>query len=102
LRSAEIKSVDGTAGLCGKAALSEPASDQASPRWPASTAWERHRTWRIPPEGNTALLARVAVARQGTALGTVEAPDERVAEAAAVEQFALNDEQRKRLAVREE
>jgi hypothetical protein len=32
----------------------------------------------------------------------VEAPDERAAEAAAVEQFALNDEQRKRLAVREE
>ena len=35
-------------------------------------------------------------------LGTVEAPDERAAEAAAIEQFQLNDEQRKRLAVREE
>jgi hypothetical protein len=35
-------------------------------------------------------------------LGTVDAPDERSAEAAAVEQFQLKDEQRKRLAVREE
>ena len=35
-------------------------------------------------------------------LGTVEAPDERSAEAAAAVQFELNDEQRKRLAVREE
>ena len=35
-------------------------------------------------------------------LGTVEAPDERAAEAAAVQQFQLSDEQRKRLAVREE
>jgi hypothetical protein len=30
----------------------------------------------------------------------VEAPDERAAEAAAVEQFGLSDEQRKRIAVR--
>jgi hypothetical protein len=35
-------------------------------------------------------------------LGTVEAPDERAAEVAAVQQFQLSDEQRKRLAVREE
>jgi hypothetical protein len=35
-------------------------------------------------------------------LGTVEAPDERAAEAAPVAQFQLSDEQRKRLAVREE
>ena len=34
-------------------------------------------------------------------LGTVEAPDARAAEAAAVEQFQLSYEQRKRLAVRE-
>jgi hypothetical protein len=35
-------------------------------------------------------------------LGTVEARDEKAAEAAAVEQFGLDDEQRKRLAVREQ
>ena len=35
-------------------------------------------------------------------LGTVEAPDERAAGAAAAAQFGLNDEQRKRVAVREE
>ena len=35
-------------------------------------------------------------------LGTVEASDEHAAEAAAVQQFQLSDEQRKRLAVREE
>jgi hypothetical protein len=33
-------------------------------------------------------------------LGMVEAPDEKAAEAAAVAQFDLNDEQRKRLAGR--
>jgi hypothetical protein len=47
-------------------------------------------------------LAGIAVARAGAALGTVEASDERAAEAAAVVQFQLTDEQRKRLAVREE
>jgi hypothetical protein len=35
-------------------------------------------------------------------LGIVKAPDGRAAEAAAVKQFGLDDEQRKRLAVREE
>jgi hypothetical protein len=35
-------------------------------------------------------------------LGNVDAPDERAAEVAAVAQFQLSDEQRKRLAVREE
>jgi hypothetical protein len=35
-------------------------------------------------------------------LGTVEAPDEKSAEAAAVAQFGPNEEQRKRLAVRED
>jgi hypothetical protein len=35
-------------------------------------------------------------------LGNVEAPDETTAEAAAAAQFELNDEQRKRVAVREE
>jgi hypothetical protein len=34
-------------------------------------------------------------------LGTIEAPDAKAAEAAAIEKFALDDEQRKRLAVRE-
>ena len=35
-------------------------------------------------------------------LGVVEAPDEKAAEAAAVEQFGLDEEQRRRLAVREQ
>ena len=35
-------------------------------------------------------------------IGTVKAPDERAAEAAAVAQFGLDDEQRRWLAVREE
>jgi hypothetical protein len=35
-------------------------------------------------------------------IGTVEAPDERAAEAAAVGQFNLDEEQRRRLAVREQ
>jgi hypothetical protein len=35
-------------------------------------------------------------------LGTVQAPDERTVEAAAVAQFGLDDDQRKQLAVREE
>jgi hypothetical protein len=35
-------------------------------------------------------------------LGTVEAPDERAAEVAAVAQFNLGEEERKRLAVREQ
>ena len=46
---------------------------------------------------------RVSLLRQRAHyLGTVEAPDERTAEAAAVAQFDLDEEQRKRLAVREQ
>ena len=62
-----------------------------------------------PPKDTPAKLAarmrswRVSLLRgRAQPLGTVEAPDERPAEAAAVEQFQLSDEQRKRLAVREE
>jgi hypothetical protein len=44
---------------------------------------------------------RVSLLRQcADRLGTVEASDERAAEAAAVAQFDLNEEQRKRLVVR--
>ena len=43
---------------------------------------------------------RVSLLRQRAHhLGTVEAPDERAAEAAAVTQFGLDEEQRKRLVV---
>jgi hypothetical protein len=35
-------------------------------------------------------------------LGTVQEPDARAAEAVAIKQFGLDDEQRKRLAVREQ
>jgi hypothetical protein len=44
---------------------------------------------------------RVSILRQRAQyVGTVQAPDERSAEAAAVAEFNLNEEQRKRLAVR--
>jgi hypothetical protein len=49
------------------------------------------RSWRV------SLLRARAIP-----LGTVKAPDERAAEAAAVGQFGLDDEQRRRLAVRKE
>ena len=46
---------------------------------------------------------RVSILRQRAQyIGIVKAPDARAAEAAAVAQFGLDDEQRKRLAVREE
>ena len=45
---------------------------------------------------------RVSIVRQrGEYLGTVEAANERAAEAVAAEQFHLNDQQRKRLVLRE-
>jgi hypothetical protein len=47
------------------------------------------------------VLARFDNRSRAHYLGTVEAPDEKAAEAAAVEQFDLNEEQRKRLALRE-
>jgi hypothetical protein len=52
---------------------------------------ETLRSWRV------SLLRSRAIP-----LGTVQAPDERSAEAAAVAQFGLDDGQRGRLAVREE
>jgi hypothetical protein len=46
---------------------------------------------------------RVALIRKrGQQLGSVAAPDQRTAEAIAVERFGLSPEQRRRLAVREE
>jgi hypothetical protein len=45
---------------------------------------------------------RVAIIRKrGQYLGTVEAPDEKAAEAAAMAEFDLSDEQRRRLVVQE-
>jgi hypothetical protein len=55
------------------------------------TSKETLRSWRV------SLLRSRAIP-----LGTVEAPDARAAEAAAVVQFGLDEEQRKRLAVREQ
>ena len=52
---------------------------------------ETLRTWHV-----SLLRARAIY------LGTVEAPDEKAAEATAVERFGLNDEQSRRLVVREE
>jgi hypothetical protein len=48
------------------------------------------RTWRV-----------AIIRKRGEFLGTVEAPDQEAAEAAAVEAFNLTDEQRKRLVVQE-
>ena len=65
----------------------------------------RRRTAKDTPAKLAARMRswRVSLLRgRAQPLGTVEAPDERAAEAAAVEQFQLSDEQRKRLAVREE
>ena len=67
-----------------------PPRRRTSKDTPAKLA-ARMRSWRV-----SLLRGRAQP------LGTVEAPDERSAEAAAAEQFQLNDEQRKRLAVREE
>jgi hypothetical protein len=50
---------------------------------------DKLRSWRV------SLLRSRAIP-----LGTVEAPDAHAAEAAAVKQFGLDEEQRKRLAVR--
>ena len=57
---------------------------------PAKLAARMH-SWRVP-----LLRGRAQY------LGNVEAPNERSAEVAAAAQFGLNDEQRKRVAVREE
>jgi hypothetical protein len=56
-----------------------------------ATSKETLRSWRV-----SILRSRAQY------IGTVKAPDARTAEAAAVKQFLLDDEQRKRLAVREE
>jgi len=48
------------------------------------------RNWRVS-----------IIRRRGQYLGTVEAPNEKAAEAAAVAEFDLSDEQRRRLVVQE-
>jgi hypothetical protein len=59
-------------------------------------------TTKKPPKG-TFRSWRVSILRQrAQVLGSVKAKDERAAEAAAVAEFNLNDEQRQRLAVRED
>jgi hypothetical protein len=49
------------------------------------------RSWRVS-----------IIRKRGQYLGTVEAPNEKAAEAAAVAEFDLSDEQRQRLVVREQ
>jgi hypothetical protein len=54
------------------------------------------------PAKETLRSWRVSILRQRAQyIGTIRAPDARAAEAAAVKQFLLDDEERKRLAVRE-
>ena len=56
-------------------------------------------TSKKPPK-DTLRRWRVTLLKQRAYhIGTVEAPDAKSAEAAAIEKFALDDEQRKRLAV---
>jgi hypothetical protein len=62
---------------------------------------------RTPPKKKAAAAKlrnwRVSILRQRAEfLGVVQAADERAAEKAAIEAFALDDDRRKRLAVREE
>jgi hypothetical protein len=55
------------------------------------------------PSNQTLRSWRVSILRQRAQyIGTVKAPDARAAEAEAVKQFLIDNEQRKRLAVREE
>jgi hypothetical protein len=51
---------------------------------------EASRSWRV-----------LIIRKRGQYLGTVEAPNEKAAEAAAVAEFDLSDEQRRRLAVQQ-
>jgi hypothetical protein len=67
-----------------------PPRRRTSKDTPAKLA-ARMRSWRV-----SLLRGRAQY------LGNVEAPNERSAEAAAAAQFGLNDEQRKRVAVRQE
>ena len=68
-----------------------PPRRKDTPAKLAARMGSRMRSWRV-----SLLRGRAQY------LGNVEAPDERSAEAAAAAQFELNDEQRKRVAVREE
>jgi hypothetical protein len=75
---------------CWRQVAPSPQYRVTSKDTPAKLA-ARMRSWRV-----SLLRGRAQP------LGTVEAPDERAAEVAAAAQFGLNDEQRKRLVVREE
>src|SRR5262249_37943372 len=57
---------------------------------------------RVPPNWVAKQPARVSIIRnRGQYLGTVEAPNEKAAEAAAMAEFDLSDEQRRRLVIQE-
>jgi hypothetical protein len=72
-------------------------------RLPIFGAWRRRTAKDTPQLAARMRSCRLSLLRgRAQPLGTVEAPDEHAAEAAAVQQFQLSDEQRKRLAVREE
>ena len=62
--------------------------DMKAPRKNPTAA--KLRSWRIS-----------IIRKRGQYLGTVEAPNEKAAEAAAVAEFDLSDEQRRRLVVQE-
>jgi len=60
-------------------------SKRTHPRKPANL-----RSWRV-----------IIIRSKGEYLGSVEAPDRERAEAVAIKQFALDDDQRSRLLIRE-
>ena len=60
---------------------------------------DAERPVRRPPRRARKSLGQLNIA--GQYLGTVEAPNEKAAEAAALAEFDLSDEQRRRLVVKE-
>src|SRR5262245_2715406 len=76
------------AGLWCRRVLPACLPQEAYRLFPKKPTVARLRTWRVS-----------IIRKRGQYLGTVEAPDEKAAEAAAVAEFDLSDEQRPRLVV---
>jgi hypothetical protein len=97
---------------CDGAGSQAGRSEVLAARDRGSQAASRPLFWRaMPPSKKIAAARKAAKLRRWRAsllrgraqpLGTVEAPDERAAEAAAAKRFGLSNEQRRRLALRAE
>jgi hypothetical protein len=84
-----------------------PSVSSAAGRWlsdstlPAACLYFGHGHFEEAAQGKTLRSWHVSLLRsRAIPLGIVKAPDARAAEAAAIKQFGLDDEQRKRPAVR--